>query len=231
MDRNTALKIWEQYYGTKDEAYDYASHLIKKYEYQNRSSEYGWAIDYKRPLTFGGKNVPDNMIPTSLEVIRKRNGKLNFTIGNLSYEIRKGKKFGLYYIFDVTDKNAPISVEPDVDNQDPEYNKKRLLRSENKESKPTFDLSSPLKKKEYNFITSQNDKKDEHYVDCTPFFAAGSGRNDAGRLRKEGHPARSHRHPGPDGSAGDAGTHGHAGNFAGHGHGDQQRHQGCPPGD
>lgn len=161
MDRNTALKIWEQYYGTKDEAYDYASHLIKKYEYQNRSSEYGWAIDYKRPLTFGGKNVPDNMIPTSLEVIRKRNGKLNFTIGNLSYEIRKGKKFGLYYIFDVTDKNAPISVEPDVDNQDPEYNKKRLLRSENKESKPTFDLSSPLKKKEYNFITSQNDKKDD----------------------------------------------------------------------
>ena len=122
MDKQQAFQIWESFFGDKQVAYDFASHPMKKEDFQNRQSHYGWDIDLKKPFL----NRMDNYLPCSLNTIGFRQGKPTFKVGNNLFEIRKGKVYGTFSIFDITDRNHPINCDPTSENQDPEYNRARF---------------------------------------------------------------------------------------------------------
>lgn len=122
MNKQQAYQIWEELFGDKEVAYDFASHPMKKEDFQNENSHYSWDIDEKKPFL----NRKDNFIPCSLNTIRFRQGKPSFKVGNNLFEVRKGKSYGSFAIYDVTDRNHPINMDPTEENQDPAFNRERF---------------------------------------------------------------------------------------------------------
>lgn len=122
MEKQHALQIWENLFGENEVAYDFASHPMKKEDFQNENSHYGWDIDEKKPFL----NREDNFLPCSLNTIRFRNGKPSFKVGNNLFEVRKGKRYGTFDIYDITDRNHPINMDPTEENQDPSFNRERF---------------------------------------------------------------------------------------------------------
>ena len=122
MEKEQAFKIWEKIFGDKEVAYDYASHPMKKEDFQKEDSYYSWDIDKKQPYLVRD----DNYIPSSLNTMSFRNGKSTFKVGNNLFEVRKGKVYGTFSIYDITDRNHPLNMDPTEENQDPEFNKKRF---------------------------------------------------------------------------------------------------------
>ncbi len=56
-------KIWRK---------DYAGAWIKKSEYGNCNSEYGWEIDHQRPVAKGGTDILINLVPLQWENNRSK---------------------------------------------------------------------------------------------------------------------------------------------------------------
>lgn len=108
MDKNLALEIWNQYFGDRDAAYDFAAQPIKKDDFENENSNYGWTLDCIKPLSSGGLNTKVNLLPCSYITKNVRSEKSAFKIGNGLFEVRRGKKYGTFTIYDVTDSNHPF---------------------------------------------------------------------------------------------------------------------------
>jgi hypothetical protein len=142
MDKNKALEIWEEFFGDRAVAYDFASHPMKKEDFQNKDSHYGWDIDEKKPYL----NRPDNYLPCSINTINFRQKKSSFKVGNNIFEVRKGKVYGTFSIYDITDRNNPINTDPTEENQDPSYNRERfhnIAVSRNNGNRNGFKILNP----------------------------------------------------------------------------------------
>ncbi len=174
MTKEQALQLWDELFDGNDVAFDYASHEIHKEDYQNDDNGFGWDIDFKQPLASGGSNNTLNMTISSVITKAVRGGKPSFKIANFTYEVRKGKRYGSFEIFDVTDKNRPISMEPNDTNQDAYYNaeRKRKQLEDTTRVKPNMfkndflkNLINPFKNKPV-----EEKKKDDEVV--KPIFEA-----------------------------------------------------------
>ena len=62
MSKNRTIDIWNQVYGTEQEAYDYAGRLMKKSACGKPNSSYHPTLDHIRPLSNGGCDVPENIV-------------------------------------------------------------------------------------------------------------------------------------------------------------------------
>lgn len=122
MDKEHALEIWERLFPGKEVAYDFASHPMKKEDFRNENSHYGWDIDEKKPFL----NREDNFFPCSLNTMGFRQRKPSFKVGNHIFEVRKGRAYGTFAIYDITDRNNPVNMEPNEENQDPSFNRARF---------------------------------------------------------------------------------------------------------
>lgn len=141
MEKEQALRLWDMLYPNQTVAYDYASHIMYREEFRNNESEGGWDVDYKQPLSKGGNTSMYNFVPTSLLTKAIRDGRQVFKIGNFIYEVRKGERFGSFHIFDVTDRAHPLDMEPNSQNQDPQYNEERLSASLKSQERVKADYS------------------------------------------------------------------------------------------
>ncbi len=110
MDKSIALKLWEEKYGNREYVYDYAAQKIVKEDFENEASSYSWTVDFIKPLISGGLNQSQNMMICSALTKKLRADKSSFRIANAFFEVRKGKKFGTFSLFDVTDRNHPFDV-------------------------------------------------------------------------------------------------------------------------
>lgn len=117
MDQVKSMVIWKQYFGEEPIAYDYAAQPMKLEDFENENSKYGWTLDYVKPLSAGGMQANQNLIPCSMLTKKLRDGKMAFKIGNGIFEVRK-KKHNTFAIFDVTDLNHPIDRTPGIDSLD-----------------------------------------------------------------------------------------------------------------
>ena len=126
MNKEQALNIWQQLFGDSEIAYDYSSHPMKREDFNNASSHYGWDLDLIKPQVAGGRETTDNLLPCSLMTISIREGKNSFRIGKFLYEVRKGRIFGTSAIYDVTDHNNPINLSPNEENQSKIFNDNRM---------------------------------------------------------------------------------------------------------
>ena len=110
MDKNKAYQLWEERFPNRDYVYDYAAQKIVKEDFENEASSYSWTIDFIKPLSSGGFNQESNYLICSTLTKRLRQNKLSFRIGNAVFEVRKGKRYGTFSLFDVTDRNHPFDV-------------------------------------------------------------------------------------------------------------------------
>lgn len=125
MERNDALRLWDSIYGNKDVAYDYAAQIMKREDFDNPDSNQGWTIDFIKPLSNGGTNIVSNLMICNTVTKNIRGSKASFRIGNDFFEVRKGKKYGTFALFDVTDRNHPMDMTPNSTNQTEEFNSDR----------------------------------------------------------------------------------------------------------
>lgn len=129
MTKEQALTLWDTLFEGKDIAFDYASHEIHKEDYMDNSKGFGWDVELKQPIYAGGSMNSSNLAISAILTKTIRDGKTSFRIGNFQYQVRKGKRFGTFEIYDVTDRNAPVSMEPCPGNQDRFYNDARRKKS------------------------------------------------------------------------------------------------------
>ena len=141
MDKNKALQLWEEKYGSREYVYDYAAQKIVKEDFEDESSSYSWTIDFIKPLTSGGFNQSSNMMICSALTKKLRQDKSTFRIGNALFEVRKGKKYGTFALYDVTDRNHPLDVSTVTEETlTDEYRAKRQIDLYGREKKETFVL-------------------------------------------------------------------------------------------
>ena len=141
MDENKALQLWEEKYGSREYVYDYAAQKIVKEDFEDESSSYSWTIDFIKPLTSGGFNQSSNMMICSALTKKLRQDKSTFRIGNALFEVRKGKKYGTFALYDVTDRNHPLDVSTVTEETlTDEYHAKRQIDLYGREKKETFVL-------------------------------------------------------------------------------------------
>ena len=62
MSKYRTIDIWNQVYGTEQEAYDYAGRLMKKSACGKPNSSYHPTLDHIRPLSNGGCDVLENIV-------------------------------------------------------------------------------------------------------------------------------------------------------------------------
>lgn len=165
MNKEQALQLWDKLYPNKDVAYDYSAHEMRREDFQNDENGAGWDVDLKQPLSSGGRYETGNMVITSMLTMALRNGKSAFRIGLIPYEVRKGKAFRSFAIYDVFDRQHPINMDPSEENQDPEYNAKRMAislgRDEKKIEDPTKIIAQTPRKNYFSFESVKNSQEKE----------------------------------------------------------------------
>lgn len=152
MEKEMALRLWERLFPGKTEAYDYASHKIRKDDFQKDESEFAWDVDMIKPRSAGGTYQMENLLPASLTTIALRNGRSSFSIGSLFYEVRRGRRYGQFAIYDTTDKVHPLDLTPSDKTQDPFFNETRMNKSlgrheqkEQESGEKKIDFDTPLR--------------------------------------------------------------------------------------
>ena len=61
INKDTAMKLWEEKLGDKTEARDYEGREILKAAYGQKGSQYSWNIDHIKPKSKGGTDRVDNL--------------------------------------------------------------------------------------------------------------------------------------------------------------------------
>ena len=62
MSKYSIKELWNEIYGKREQAYDYAGRLMMKSACGNPHSAYQPTIDHIRPISAGGKNVKSNIV-------------------------------------------------------------------------------------------------------------------------------------------------------------------------
>ena len=62
MTKYSIKDLWNEIYESKEEVFDYAGRLIKKYACGNPNSRYQPTIDHVRPIADGGKDTKANIV-------------------------------------------------------------------------------------------------------------------------------------------------------------------------
>ena len=62
MSKYSIKKLWNEFFGTEDEVYDYAGRRMLKSACGNPNSAHQPTIDHIRPIANGGKDIIENII-------------------------------------------------------------------------------------------------------------------------------------------------------------------------
>ena len=73
-------EFWRETFGDVEYAYDFAGFRIKRSEYNNRNSIYGWNIDHLIPLSRNGLNSKCNKAIASIITNDQKANKTSFAI-------------------------------------------------------------------------------------------------------------------------------------------------------
>ena len=97
MTKYSVKMLWEELYGKKEEAFDYAGQRMLKAACGNPNSAYQPTIDHIRPLSRGGKDVRENIILCHRDTNEEKADHYpHWKVNNISFhaEKTKGKRNG-----------------------------------------------------------------------------------------------------------------------------------------
>ncbi len=110
INRQSAIRLWEERYGDKQFADDFHGYLMCKYGYGN-SNFYiidrgkkiycGWNIHHILPIANGGTNAKENLICTNIETNNEAEDKITYWIDDSLYQVKRISgtyKYGIYKI-------------------------------------------------------------------------------------------------------------------------------------
>ena len=142
MDKHRALQIFDTYFHGRERVLDFAGQWIERDAFEDKNSLYAWTLDLIKPQTMGGIQTDINLIPCALSTKKLRDQKSSFRISNAIFEVRKGKKYNTFALFDVSDHNHPIDV-ASFGNETEEEAKRRQARIFGQEKQNSFQLKDP----------------------------------------------------------------------------------------
>lgn len=102
MSKYRTIDLWNQYYGSKEEAYDYTGRLMKKSACGNPNSEFHPTIDHIRPLSYGGKDINENIIICHRDTNEEKAHRFpHWEANGKKYVAKRVKGFnGSYHIYE-----------------------------------------------------------------------------------------------------------------------------------
>ena len=62
LNKETAMRLWVQQFGSKQKAVDFSGREIARAAYNNRDSKFGWNVDHILPQSRGGKTADHNLV-------------------------------------------------------------------------------------------------------------------------------------------------------------------------
>lgn len=98
INRENALRLWEEYFGNVELAEDFHGNLMCKYAYSDkdyfvcrggRKIYCGWNIHHILPKANGGTNVKSNLVCTNIDTNRQAEDKVTFWIDDCLYQVRR----------------------------------------------------------------------------------------------------------------------------------------------
>lgn len=90
INRETAMRIWNNTFGKCSKATDFAGREIAKAAYDDRSSNFGWNIDHILPQSKGGKTIESNLLCCHIATNDEKANKFPcFTANKKRFEIVK----------------------------------------------------------------------------------------------------------------------------------------------
>ena len=90
LNKETALRLWTQQFGSKQKAFDFSGREIAKAAYNDRGSKFGWNVDHILPQSRGGKTVDHNLICCHILTNDEKADKFPcFKANGKEYEIQK----------------------------------------------------------------------------------------------------------------------------------------------
>ena len=93
INRETAMFLWNKWYGKETKVLDYSGRWMEKGSYGNRNSEYGWNLDHIFPQTKGGKDTEWNLICCNIQTNDEKSNKFpSFNANGKTFEIIKVEK-------------------------------------------------------------------------------------------------------------------------------------------
>lgn len=93
VDKQTALKVWEAYFGRRAEVYDAFGVLINKVEH-GTSSNKAWDIDHIWPENseneeWDGANTYSNVQPLAIVSNQEKGNKLQGKVNGIPFAVKK----------------------------------------------------------------------------------------------------------------------------------------------
>lgn len=98
INETSALNLWNREYGNATTAKDFAGRTMKKNEYGNNKSEYGWNLDHVKPVSAGGKTKSYNLVCCNIKTNSEKSNDYPLFVSN-----------GKYFSVEGTDENCRIT--------------------------------------------------------------------------------------------------------------------------
>lgn len=90
LNRETAMRLWNKYFGKDTKAVDFAGRTIAKGAYNDRKSEFGWNVDHILPESKGGATADYNLICCHIKTNDEKADKFPcFNANEIAFEIVK----------------------------------------------------------------------------------------------------------------------------------------------
>lgn len=90
LNRETAMRLWNKFFGKDTKAVDFAGRTIAKGAYNDRNSEFGWNVDHVLPQSRGGVTADHNLVCCHISTNDEKADKFPcFTANGIAFEIIK----------------------------------------------------------------------------------------------------------------------------------------------
>lgn len=115
----TIEEFWENEFGNKTTAKDFSGLSVRKSDYRNENSQYGWDIEHIEPLNPNGsekhkKNINrvDNMQVANIVTNRQKGNKTSFNINGVNYQVLRNtpKSISGHHLANYSYKNKKYCI-------------------------------------------------------------------------------------------------------------------------
>lgn len=90
LNRETAMRLWNRYFGKETKVVDFAGRIIAKGAYNDRNSEFGWNVDHILPQSKGGATADHNLVCCHIKTNDEKADKFPcFKANGVAFEIVK----------------------------------------------------------------------------------------------------------------------------------------------
>lgn len=109
LNKETALRLWTQQFGSRQKAFDFSGREIARAAYNNRGSKFGWNVDHIMPQSRGGKTADHNLVCCHILTNDEKADKFPcFKANGKRFEIQKRQNH--YELIEVDGKSQSSGV-------------------------------------------------------------------------------------------------------------------------